>query len=98
MQVSSYATENNFNLSKELWFFLLFNCVGFTVWPLMIYYLGRTLSISYFLDLTLRVWAEQIVYGPLANLSLHTVLSILILFTPYSLFWGVRICINLSRQ
>jgi len=98
MQVSSNVTDNNFNLGKELWFFLLLNCVGFTVWPLMIYYLGRTLSINYFLDLTLRVWAEQIVYGPLANLNLRSIVSIIFLFTPYSLFLGIRVCLKLSRK
>ena len=53
------------NWSKELWFALLFISVGFTVWPLMVYYLGLALGISFFESTTLRVWAEQMVYGPL---------------------------------
>ena len=45
--------------SRELWYTLFFVCLGFTVWPLMIYYLGQALSVTYFLDLPLRTWAES---------------------------------------
>jgi len=81
----------NSDLSKELWFFLMFNCIGFTVWPLMIYYLSRTLNIGYFIDLKLRTWAEDIVYGPLGNFSLATIFSLIILFAPYFFFLIIRI-------
>ena len=49
------------NWSKELWFALLFLTVGFTIWPLLVYYLGLALALDFFLSTTLRVWAEEIV-------------------------------------
>ena len=65
------------NFSKELWFALFFLVIGFTIWPLMIYYLGLSLSVEFFLQTTLRVWAEEIIYGPLASLDLNFVWSLL---------------------
>ena len=58
--------------SKELWLSLLFVCVGFTIWPLMCYYGGRALTIEYFQDMHLRDWAENRVYGPLADGGLRS--------------------------
>lgn len=84
------------NWSKELWFALLFLTVGFTVWPLMIYYLGLALELDFFTITTLRVWAEQIVYGPLSGISLYFFRSLLILFLPYLLFNILRLLIRLT--
>ena len=82
--------------SKELWCVLFFGCIGFTIWPLMVYYLGQTLQISYFVDLALRTWAERKVYGPLSWFNFRSVLSFLFLLFPlifsiilrYLLFWA----------
>tara|TARA_B100001093_G_scaffold511937_1_gene580827 strand:+ start:997 stop:1290 length:294 start_codon:yes stop_codon:yes gene_type:complete len=97
MQVTSYQNIKNYDLSKELWLFLFFNCVGFTVWPLIVYYLGRTLNIAYFMDLTLRFWAEEIIYGPLGSISLETTLSLFFLFMPYLTFLFLRTIIKTIR-
>ena len=97
MQVITMPKSKNSDASKELWFFLMFNCIGFTVWPLMIYYLGRTLDIDFFIDLTLRTWAEDIVYGPLGSFSTSTFASLTFLFAPYLIFLGIRILLNRSR-
>lgn len=97
MQVSTNSKSKNSDLSKELWFFLMFNCIGFTVWPLMIYYLSKTLGINYFIDLTLRTWAEDIVYGPLGSFSLSTIISLVLLFAPYLCFLGIRVLLLRSK-
>ena len=78
------------NFSKELWFALFFLVIGFTIWPLMIYYLGLSLSVEFFLQTTLRVWAEEIIYGPLASLDLNFVWSLLFLSFPYLFFNFLR--------
>ena len=67
------------NWSKELWFALLFLSVGFTIWPLMIYYLGLVFGVEFFLNLTLRTWAENMVYGPLGEVSLNFLRSLFVL-------------------
>ena len=77
--------------SKELWLSLLFVCVGFTVWPLMCYYGGRALSIEYFQDMHLRDWAENRVYGPLADGGLRSLSRLLFLLGPYFTMLGLRI-------
>ena len=87
MQVSTHQNPKKIDITKELWFFLMFNCIGFTVWPLMIYYLSRTLNFSYFIDLNLRTWAEEIVYGPLGSISMRHFSSLALLFFPYFVFW-----------
>lgn len=97
MQVTSSPKTKIYDPSKELWFFLLFNCVGFTVWPLMVYYLSRAIGITYFVDLSLRTWAEEIIYGPLGSFSQYTILSVLFLLLPYLLFLSLRILIERSR-
>jgi hypothetical protein len=81
------------NWSKELWFALLFLTVGFTIWPLMIYYIGLSLGIEFFLSTTLRVWAEQIVYGPLGCLNVSFFKSLLLLLFPYLAFTSLRVLI-----
>lgn len=86
------------NWSKELWFALLFISVGFTVWPLMVYYLGLALGISFFESTTLRVWAEQIVYGPLGQFSLLFLRSLTFLFTPYLFFNFLRLILCKAGQ
>ena len=72
--------------SKEMWFALLFITVGFTIWPLLVYYIGLALGVGFFLETTLRVWAEQIVYGPLGDLDFYFLRSLLFLFVPYLTF------------
>jgi len=86
------------NWSKELWFALLFISVGFTVWPLMVYYLGLALGISFFESTTLRVWAEQMVYGPLGQFSLLCLRSLTFLFTPYLFFNFLRLILCKAGQ
>jgi len=86
------------NWSKELWFALLFISVGFTVWPLMVYYLGLALGISFFESTTLRVWAEQMVYGPLGQFSLLFLRSLTFLFTPYLFFNFLRLILSKAGQ
>jgi len=78
------------NWSKEMWFALLFITVGFTIWPLIVYYIGLALNVSFFLETTLRVWAEKIVYGPLGEFSTSFVRSLLFLFAPYLFFNCLR--------
>ena len=77
--------------SKELWLSLLFVCVGFTIWPLMCYYGGRALTIEYFQDMHLRDWAENRVYGPLADGGLRSLSRLLFLLGPYFTMLGLRI-------
>lgn len=83
--------------SKELWLGLLFVCVGFTVWPLMCYYGGIALSIPYFVDLPLRVWAEGRVYGPLADGGFRSLSRLLFLLGPYLFVLGLRIVLAKAR-
>ena len=78
------------NGSKELWFALLFLTVGFTIWPLLVYYLGLALALDFFLSTTLRVWAEEIVYGPLGKINLTSLRSLLFLCFPYFAFSSIR--------
>tara|TARA_B100001094_G_scaffold318396_1_gene361893 strand:- start:11401 stop:11742 length:342 start_codon:yes stop_codon:yes gene_type:complete len=77
--------------SKELWLSLLFVCVGFTIWPLMCYYGGRTLAIEYFQGMHLRDWAENRVYGPLVDGGLRSLSRLLFLLGPYFAMLGLRI-------
>lgn len=86
------------NWSKELWFALLFVSVGFTVWPLLVYYLGLALGLEFFLSTSLRVWAEEIVYGPLGEISLIMVRSLAFLHFPYVLFLTLRALVHSSRS
>lgn len=89
-----YSKIITMNWSKELWFALLFVSVGFTVWPLMVYYLGLALGIGFFESTTLRVWAEQMVYGPLGQFSLVFLRSLTFLFTPYLFFNFLRLILR----
>lgn len=82
------------NWSKEMWFALLFITVGFTIWPLLVYYIGLALDVGFFLETTLRVWAEQIVYGPLGGLGFAFLRSLLFLFAPYLIFNLIRFIIR----
>ena len=84
------------NWSKELWFALLFLTVGFTIWPLMVYYIGLSTGIDFFLNTTLRVWAEQMVYGPLSNFNLTFLRSLIFLLLPYIGFTFLRILLAKS--
>ena len=82
------------NWSKELWFALLFLSVGFTIWPLIIYYLGLASGIEFFLNITLRTWAEEIVYGSLGEASISFLRSLLFLLFPYLAFTFIRIIVS----
>jgi hypothetical protein len=84
------------NFSKELWFALFFLVIGFTIWPLMIYYLGLSLSLEFFLQTTLRVWAEDIIYGPLGTFDLNFLISLLFLSFPYLFFNFLRLVLKRS--
>jgi hypothetical protein len=86
------------NLSKELWYALLFVTIGFTIWPLIIYYIGLTIEMNFFTTMPLRMWAEDIVYGPLGEWSARSFWSLLILFFPYLFFCSIRKLINLSHK
>ena len=91
--------ESNFtDWSRELWFALMFVCIGWTVWPLMIYFLGRALDIEYFISLTLRVWAEDKVYGPITDGGLRSLSRLLLLFFPWLFFFFLRFTLNLARK
>ena len=91
--------ESNFiDWSRELWFALMFVCIGWTVWPLMIYFLGRALEIEYFISLTLRVWAEDKVYGPIIDGGLRSLSRLLFLFFPWLFFFLLRFSLNLARK
>jgi hypothetical protein len=83
---------------KELWCILLFGCIGFTVWPLMVYYLGQALHFTYFMDLPLRTWAEQKVYGPLSWCNFRSILSLLFLLSPLILSIFLRSLLCLARK
>ncbi len=83
---------------KELWLALLFICVGFTVWPLMSYFGGRALGVDYFVNMELRDWAENRVYGPLADGGLRTLSRALFLFSPYLFVTGVRFLLHLTER
>ena len=84
--------------SKELWFALMFLCIGFTVWPLMVYFLGRAIGLEYFLTMSLRVWAEQKVYGPLVDGGLRFVTRLLFLCFPYILSLLIRFTLQKARN
>jgi len=84
--------------SKELWCILFFGCIGFTIWPLMVYYLSQALGVRYFIELPLRVWAENKVYGPLAYFNFRSLLSLLFLCFPYLSSIILRSLIRYSRK
>ena len=52
---------------------------------------GRALSIEYFQDMHLRDWAENRVYGPLADGGLRSLSRFLFLLGPYFTMLGLRI-------
>lgn len=86
------------NWSKELWFSLLFLTIGFTVWPLMVYYIGLSIGTDFFLHTTLREWAEDIVYGPLGTFSILFARSFLLLLFPYLAFNLLRLFLFLGQN
>ena len=86
------------NWSKELWFALLFVTIGFTIWPLMIYYLALALKLEFMMEISLRIWAEKIIYGPLAQINLLTLRSVLVLTLPYIVFCMLRLLISKSTS
>jgi len=97
-QVQIGEDSNFIDWSRELWFALMFVCIGWTVWPLMIYFLGRALEIEYFISLTLRVWAEDKVYGPITDGGLRSLSRLLFLCFPWLFFFFLRFTLNLARK
>jgi hypothetical protein len=83
---------------KELWCILFFGCIGFTIWPLMVYYLGQVLQVNYFVDLPLRVWAEEKVYGPLAYYNVRSLSSLIFLCFPFIASIFLRFLLNIARK
>ena len=97
-QGTSIDNKNLVDWSKELWFALLFVCIGWTVWPLMVYYLGRTIGFDYFLEMNLRVWAESKVYGPLKNGDFRSFTRIAFLSFPWLTFLLLRLTLKLTSR
>ena len=58
---------------------------------------GIALSIPYFMDLPLRVWAEGRVYGPLADGGFRSLSRLLFLLGPYLFVLGLRIVLAKAR-
>jgi hypothetical protein len=98
MQVSRIESKILIDWSKELWFGLLFVCIGWTVWPLMVYFLSRAIEIDYFMQLTLREWAESKVYGPLKDGGFRSISRIAFLFFPWFFSFIVRLALNYSKK
>ena len=90
--------NKNFDWGKELWHLLFFGCIGFTIWPLIVYYLGQNMHFDYFAKLPLRTWAEQKVYGPLSYLNFRSLISLSFLFFPLLLSFTVRLLLTLARK
>ena len=90
--------NKNFDLGKELWHLLFFGCIGFTIWPLIVYYLGQNMHFDYFAKLPLRTWAEQKVYGPLSYLNFRSLISLSFLFFPLLLSFTIRSLLTLARR
>ena len=97
-QVSTISSLEKIDWSKELWFGLMFICIGWTVWPLMVYFLGRAIGLEYFLDLSLRVWAEDKVYGPISQFGWRSLSRILFLFFPWIAFFLLRFVLSKTRN
>ena len=97
-KLNHFVMLKNLDWSRELWYVLFFVCLGFTVWPLMIYYLGQSVGLSYFIDLPLRTWAEEKVYGPLSFFNFRAVGSLLLLLTPFIAANILRILLYLVRK
>ena len=98
MQDTKYEETGLIDWSRELWFALLFICIGWTVWPLMVYFLGRAIEIEYFINMTLRDWAENRVYGPIVDGGLRTISRITFLFFPWFFSFCLRLFLNLLRN
>ena len=98
MQDSKKEFGNLIDWSKELWFGLLFVCIGWTVWPLMVYFLSRAIEIEYFMQLTLREWAEAKVYGPLKDGGFRSISRVAFLFSPWFFSFFVRLILNYSKK
>ena len=84
--------------SRELWYILFFGCIGFTIWPLMIYYLGQLVGVTYFMELSLRTWAEDKVYGPLSYLNFRSSHSLLLLLFPFLTASFLRLLLSWVRK
>jgi hypothetical protein len=83
---------------RELWFALLFLCIGFTIWPLMVYFLGQAIGIEYFSGMDLRTWAEAKVYFPMVDGFVRFSSRLLFLCFPYLFSVFLRYCLFVSRR
>ena len=83
---------------KELWFALFFLTIGFTIWPLMVYFLGQAMGIEYFSGMHLRTWAETKVYFLLNDGFVRPLVRLLFLCFPYLLCVLVRFGLFFSRR
>jgi hypothetical protein len=97
-QENDYFMIKEIDWGKELWHLLFFGCIGFTVWPLIVYYLGQTIQVVYFINLPLRTWAEQKVYGPLSYFNFRSLISLTFLFFPLLTSIAIRILLNFTRK
>ena len=64
----------------------------------MIYYLGQALSVTYFLDLPLRTWAESKVYGPLSYFNFRSCISLILLLFPFLVVTAIRVVLFKVRS
>ena len=84
--------------SKELWFALFFLTTGFTMWPLMVYFLGQALGLEYFSGMHLRTWAESKVYFLANDGFVRPMFRLLFLCSPYLLSLLIRFGLFYSRR
>ena len=64
----------------------------------MIYYIGLSVGMDFFLNTTLREWAVDIVYGPLGTFSILFIRSLFLLFFPYLAFNLIRMFLHLGKK
>ena len=98
MQGNELKTNEFIDWSKELWFALFFLTIGFTIWPLLVYFLGQAIGVNYFAEMSLRTWAEQKVYGPLGDGLLRAGSRVFFLCLPYGLSFVLRYCLFIARR
>jgi hypothetical protein len=98
MQEYEAKTNDFIDWSKELWFALFFLTTGFTIWPLMVYFLGQALGFEYFTGMHLRTWAESKVYFLANDGFVRPMTRLLFLCSPYLLSLLVRFGLFFSRK
>jgi hypothetical protein len=83
---------------KEHWFALFYLSIGFTIWPLMVYFLGQAMGVEYFSGMDLRTWAETKVYFLLNDGFVRPLGRLLFLCFPYLFSVFLRCCLFFSRR